>query len=170
MVADECRVQHEPNAVYHWSLKGQTPIIRVNRDKRNHISIYGALSLKSKRVTSHYCRKQCSEETVKFFEKIKIRKEKLCNKAEADLPILLFLDNARWHKSKEIRQWLGENPGIVELVNFPPYSPECNPQEKVWRALKKHLAKLRLHECSFDEVVIEIKSFLKINKFDYKFI
>lgn len=170
MVADECRIQHEPNAVYLWNQKGQTPIIRVNRDKRNHLSIYGGLSIKTKKVIVHYCQKQYSQETLKFLEKVKAHRKKLYQKTKRSLPILLVWDNARWHKSKEIREWLRENPGVLRLLNFPPYSPECNPQEKVWRSLKRYLAKLRLYEYAWPEIVSKTKYFLRNRKFDYRFI
>lgn len=170
MVADECRIQHEPNAVYRWNQKGQTPIIRVNRDKRNYISIYGGLSLKTKKVIAHYCQKQHSGETIKFLEKIKLYGKKLDRRTGKHLPILLVWDNARWHKSQEVRKWLSENPGIVKLLNFPPYSPECNPQEKVWRSLKQYLAKFRLYECSFPKIILKTKSFLRNREFDYIFV
>jgi putative transposase len=134
VVADECKIQQEPNSCYRWNPKGNTPVVKVNRERRS-ISIYGGLSRLTNRVIVHFCPWQESKETIAFLDKIKSRWSKLNIRFNRVAPILLIWDGARWHKSKEVKQWLRDNPGIVELMNFPPYSPEFNPQEKVWKAL-----------------------------------
>jgi transposase len=48
---------------------------------------------------------------------------------------LLVLDNGAFHKAKALR-W----PPNVAPVFLPPYSPELNPMERVWRDLKDRLA------------------------------
>ncbi len=37
-------------------------------------------------------------------------------------------------------RWRGEAPGGITLVFLPSYSPELNPVEQVWKALRKELA------------------------------
>ena len=46
--------------------------------------------------------------------------------------ILMFMDQAGWHKSKDLRV-----PGNIELAYLPPHSPELNPQEQVWDELRE---------------------------------
>jgi len=48
---------------------------------------------------------------------------------------LLLLDNGAFHKAQALRL-----PPNVSLVFFPPYSPELNPTERLWRDLKDWLA------------------------------
>jgi len=48
---------------------------------------------------------------------------------------LLVLDNGAGHKAKALR-W----PSNVVAVFLPPYSPELNPMERLWRDLKDKLA------------------------------
>jgi putative transposase len=48
---------------------------------------------------------------------------------------VLVLDNGAGHKAKAVR-W----PGNVVPVFLPPYSPELNPIERLWRDLKDKLA------------------------------
>ena len=50
---------------------------------------------------------------------------------------LLVLDNGAGHKAKAVR-W----PSNVVPVFLPPYSPELNPIERLWRDLKDKLADL----------------------------
>jgi len=46
--------------------------------------------------------------------------------------ILMFMDQADWHKSKGLKI-----PGNMELAYLPPHSPELNPQEQVWDELSE---------------------------------
>jgi putative transposase len=48
---------------------------------------------------------------------------------------LLLLDNGAFHKARTLQL-----PSNVGLVFFPPYTPELNPIERVWRDLKDWLA------------------------------
>ena len=59
--------------------------------------------------------------------------------AYPDLPILLFWDRAPWHRGKAIRKLLEENPRL-EIVFFPPGCPELNPQEHVWKEVRKAIS------------------------------
>lgn len=51
---------------------------------------------------------------------------------------LLLLDNGAFHKAQALRL-----PPNVGLVFFPPYTPELNPIERLWRDLKDWLAQAR---------------------------
>lgn len=46
-------------------------------------------------------------------------------------------DNSRIHTSKKVGEWLVEND--ILAISFPPYSPDLNPIEHMWWALKKKL-------------------------------
>ena len=46
-------------------------------------------------------------------------------------PILLVCDGAAWHKSKGLKV-----PGNIKLLHIPPYTPEMNPIEQIWRELR----------------------------------
>ena len=48
-----------------------------------------------------------------------------------DDEILLVCDGASWHRSKAL-----EVPSNITLLNIPPYTPEMNPIEQIWRELR----------------------------------
>jgi len=50
--------------------------------------------------------------------------------------ISLYFDNAKWHKSKEVKKFLAKNKKIC-LYFFPTYSPELNPTEWEWHELRR---------------------------------
>src|SRR3954465_5673527 len=51
---------------------------------------------------------------------------------------ILVLDGAGWHTAKDLR-W----PDQVTPLPLPAYSPELNPQERVWEFLRQHHLALR---------------------------
>jgi len=52
--------------------------------------------------------------------------------AYAQENIVLFADNAGWHKSKELVQ-----PANIRIELLPPYSPELNPTEHLWDYIRE---------------------------------
>jgi transposase len=81
--------------------------------------------------------------------------------------VLLIWDNVSCHRSQEVKDWLKQNPNQIELDNFPPYSPEMNPIEKVWKRLKQNINHLR-GEATLTEIMRKAREFLQNNTFYYK--
>lgn len=46
--------------------------------------------------------------------------------------IILACDGAAWHKSKSL-----EIPKNIEIIFIPPYTPEMNPIEQIWKEIRK---------------------------------
>lgn len=52
--------------------------------------------------------------------------------------IFLITDNGPCHNlNEEGKTWLGENANRINLHRLPPYSPEFNPMEPVWKVTRK---------------------------------
>ena len=60
---------------------------------------------------------------------------------------VVIVDGAGWHKSKEL-----VIPCNITLLPLPPYSPELNPQERVWQDMRKETLSNRAFE-SIDEII-----------------
>ena len=58
---------------------------------------------------------------------------------------LLLLDNGAFHKARALRL-----PKNVALLFFPPYAPELNPIERLWRDLKDWLS--QFHPQTLDDL------------------
>ena len=50
----------------------------------------------------------------------------------ADDVVLLCCDGAAWHKSRSL-----QIPENVFLFHIPPYTPEMNPIEQIWKEIRK---------------------------------
>jgi transposase len=73
--------------------------------------------------------------------------KELSGKIKEDL--ILIMDGAGWHKSKNLII-----PNNIQIVLLPPYCPELNPVERLWRyikdnVLKNKVLKLELAVCRF---------------------
>lgn len=51
--------------------------------------------------------------------------------------MVVILDNARWHHAKALTPWLTEHQDIFRLDYLPPYSPDLNNIERVWKLTRK---------------------------------
>ena len=52
--------------------------------------------------------------------------------------LFLIIDNGPCHNlDDEGKQWLAENSHLIQLHRLPPYSPEFNPTEGVWKVTRK---------------------------------
>ena len=67
-------------------------------------------------------------------------------RGDAGKPIMVVVDNARYHHSKETRAFIeaqtGSENGAIFMAFLPAYSPELNPDEQVWNHAKARLGKL----------------------------
>lgn len=62
---------------------------------------------------------------------------------------LIVLDNSRCHTAKDVHV-----PDNVRFVFLPPYSPELNPIERLWRDLKDNLAWLHFPDLSAQQAFV----------------
>jgi len=74
------------------------------------------------------------------------------------IPITIVLDNARYQKCKAVTE-LAETLGI-ELLYLPPYSPNLNLIERLWKLVKKKCLYARYYE-KFDHFKKAISDFLE---------
>lgn len=141
-----------------WYQRGREPIIEAKR-KGESQNFYGALDMRTGKCSAMATDGQNSQTTIKFLKKLlKIYQNK---------KIFLIWDGAGWHKSKEIREFLSKtNKGKarLELFNFPSYTPEFNPQEHVWKALRQNITHNRL-EKDFTVLIKDCLKFLKKTDF-----
>ena len=58
--------------------------------------------------------------------------------AQSDRAVVVIIDNAKYHHAKLHQPWREQQaPGFV-LDYLPPYSPELNPIERVWKRTRRN--------------------------------
>jgi transposase len=53
--------------------------------------------------------------------------------------IHVFLDNARYHHARLVREWLAREGGRITLHFIPTYSPHLNPIERLWGVMHRNV-------------------------------
>lgn len=51
--------------------------------------------------------------------------------------MILILDNATYHHASALKPWLTEHKQFISLDFLPPYSPELNGIERVWKVTRR---------------------------------
>ena len=63
--------------------------------------------------------------------------------------VVLLIDNAPWHAGKPIDAALRDNPHL-RFQRLPSYSPQLNPIERLWKALRRRATHNRLFDALAD--------------------
>jgi len=81
---------------------------------------------------------------------------------------VLILDNAGWHKTQVVRNFINKHPNIkVEYI--PPYSPELNPIETCWKVSRNQVTKSQYFS-SIEDMQRALENFWSEHKFMQEFI
>jgi transposase len=79
--------------------------------------------------------------TISFTQVIELL-EKIQKKHPDVTVFVLHLDNARYQHARLLKEWIAtnqENTGVrFDLQHVPPYSPNLNLIERLWKFLRKH--------------------------------
>jgi hypothetical protein len=131
--ADETRLTWEAEIRRAWLQKNTKTVLKVHRDNQ-YQNFFGALNLKSHAAHTFRLDWQNQETLVNALKDL--------TSHYPDKNICVIWDNARWHKGKEFRKELQKGGSLqrVHLINFPPYAPDVNPQELIWKYAKDQIS------------------------------
>lgn len=134
---DESRFGRISQAVRCWSPIGQRPVV-PSQIVREYTYAYGAVCPQDGSFTSLILPDMRAECLEIFLAELSQR--------HPGHHLVVVLDGAGSHRSHDLHI-----PEHMSLVPLPPYSPELNPQENVWKELKAEGFYNRVFE-SMDEV------------------
>jgi len=130
LAGDEDGLYLQATTCQVWSPVGHTPIVRADPGQAK-TNFYGSLNLQTGQEIAMRSDLMNAEVSAQYLE--------LCLEAYPDVPILLFWDRAPWHRGQSIDKVLEENPRL-EIIFFPPANPDLNPQEHVWKAVRREVS------------------------------
>lgn len=150
--ADSTHPEHNTKPSYGWILKGKAndKFVKTNTG-RARLNLNGALNLKDKTAVV------LEEETVNSASVIRLF-TKLATKHPVG-KIHLILDNASYHHSRLVKLWLKKHRRF-KLHFLPPYSPNLNLIERLWRFFHTQVTWNR-YFATFDEFRSEALKFFK---------
>ncbi len=137
---DESGVSLAPVIGKTWAPKGKTPIVRVS-GKRGGVLAMSAISPSGRMSFRLEKRRINADVLIEFLNQITV-----CHRRRK---IGVIMDQAPCHIAKKVVQF-AKSTKRLKVFHLPPYSPELNPDEKVWRhmkhvSLKNHQAKDKQH-------------------------
>lgn len=153
------RTQLEGETRRAWLRRGERTVVKVDR-RRESQSYIGFLNQKSFACRIYEMQWQNQEEVIRSCKKLL--------RAYPDKKICIVWDNAPFHKGKMIREALKEGGDLerVHLVALPPYAPDKNPIEHIWRKAKGASANLQRN--TFAETKSAFAGYIRQRKFQYQ--
>ncbi len=151
---------HNSQPAYGWIKKGKEQVLKTNTG-RMRVNINGAYNIEEHKVIIRDDESINSQSTIALLEQML---------KEQPLGILyIILDNAKYYRSQIVKEFLGKNQRI-QFVFLPPYSPNLNIIERLWKFFKKKTTYNKYYEkfavfkekcLSFFENIDDYKSELK---------
>ena len=120
------------------------PIV-LHAPTRKSIAVFGAVRIDDGRLVASRDKKFDAMTFLTFLEKLLRHRRK-------DRKMVVVLDNARYHHARLIQPWLKIKRNVLQLLFLPPYSPELNPVERVWKLTRRVCTHNRYFP-TLDEVV-----------------
>lgn len=129
--ADSTHPEHNTKPSYGWILKGKLndKIVKTNSG-RERLNLTGAISLSNKNGVFLEQKTINSDSIIKLLKKLQLK--------QPQGKIYLILDNASYHHSKVVRNYI-KHKRRIKLIFLPPYSPNLNPIERLWRLMHQKL-------------------------------
>lgn len=155
LFGDNVHPQHQTKLAYGWIQKGERKSEKMTACQK-HINIIGALDIRTHHV-------EYQKVDWVNTDSMKVFAEQICKAYPNASTIHWILDNARYHKSEEFLAFIATTK--IKIHYLPPYSPNLNPIERLWKIMHENTTYNRYYE-KFSEFTEGImKFFINIGQF-----
>lgn len=152
--ADSVHPQHQAHLAYGWILKGERKAMATTgRQKR--LNFMGGICLNGHRIVYQQAEQINADSIALFLSQLR--------KANpGKFKIHVIWDNAGYHRDKEIRRFAEDL--AIELHYLPPYSPNLNPIERLWKIMHERVTYNKYYESFSDFTEATVNFFKHIGK------
>lgn len=154
---DEMKLSTQTTFQKIWLPQGEYPLVEVS-NKKEARSIYGFLNIKT--GVEHAFKTTWQNMYITREQLIKVRE------IYPTQEILLLWDGPGSHKGREVTEFVNQD-GRIEVIYFPAYAPEENPQEHVWKEGRSQVSHNHFIE-NIDKATDGFVEFLNATKFPYQ--
>jgi len=140
MFSDEAGINLDVDLGKIWATKGQQPEI-VSHSPFGRVNLTGFVCPANGDIIINHMERGNSENFIKQLQIIKDLYQ--------DYTVKIYVDNARWHKTKTVFEWVGNNP-TIQIDFLPKYAPKANPMERHWWYLRKRKTKNKVFDSKTD--------------------
>jgi transposase len=126
---DGSHPQHQTQLAYGWIAKGVRKAVKMTACQKR-VNLLGAIELKNHQVEYRHVDWVNFESISAFFTQ-------LIDVNPTRKNIHIILDNAGYHRSEKMREFVEQTN--ITLHFLPPYSPNLNPIERLWKILHEQV-------------------------------
>lgn len=137
---DGMHPQHNSVPGYGWLPRGEEVKLKSNTG-RKRLNVSGALDSETKEIVIQEDTRLNAESSIEFFRTLERKNPKAHT-------IYLILDNAGYYKGEKVAEYLLNSR--IKLLFLPPYAPNLNLIERVWKFFKKKILYNKYYE-TFEE-------------------
>lgn len=153
--ADSVHPQHQTQLAWGWILKGKRKEIPTT-GRQYRLNFIGGICLDGHRIIYQQAAQKVDADAIASFL-CELRK-----RHPGKYKIHLIWDRAGYHRNKRIKEF-ARDLGI-ELHYLPPYSPNLNPIERLWKILHEKVTYNRYYEHFFDFTEATLNFFRTIGR------
>ena len=129
---DEVHFQQHGSRCRMWIPPEDTDPVLMHEPTRRNVGYFGAVRLRDGKFVYRRETEKFNAETFLTFLK-QIRKAS----SHSGKKVIAISDNARYHHAKLHKDYREECSDRFELYFLPPYSPDLNPIERVWKLTRR---------------------------------
>ena len=149
--ADSTHPEWGPTISYAWIKEGKKFEVKTNSGWRKRVNLYGVIEIKSLETVMR---------TSPTVNQLNVREMLyvLRKKHPKEKNLYVFLDGAGYNRARSVKE-LARNLKI-KIVYLPPYSPNLNPIERLWKFMKKNVTANRYYE-NYDDFKESLSQFCR---------
>jgi transposase len=141
---DEASVCLTPILGKTWAMRGKPRKVKVTGNRAS-VSAMSALSPQGRLVFRLHEKRIASGEVIAFLDQLLHHHPRR--------HVIVVMDQAPPHTSKVTKNYI-ESQARLHVFHLPPYSPDWNPDEKVWNHLKNH--ELKAHRAQTKQELYDL--------------
>ena len=150
--SDEVHFQQHGSRCRMWVPPETKDPILLHHPTRRSVGYFGAVRLRDGRFWSSRETGKFNAETFWEFMKQLRQLSRVPGRRVA-----VIADNARYHHARLHQSWRQEHAPSFELDYLPPYSPELNPIERVWKLTRRRCIHNR-YFATLEEVIEAVEA------------
>jgi transposase len=135
--ADAVHPEYQSRPAHGWVRRGERLAVRSGKGRRR-VNLAGALCLETGHCQIVEDVRITAETTVELFTRLE--------RANPDKRrIQVILDNAGTNRGRAVRDWLARPDCRIRPIYLPPYAPNLNAIERLWKVMHQHVTHNRYY-------------------------
>jgi transposase len=113
-----------------WVPPEEPDPVLLHAPTRKSVALFGAVHLRTGQLVTQFAPQFNAVTFAAFLHQ-------LWRHRRPDRRLVLVLDNARYHHATLLQPFLTAHRAVLSCAFLPPYSPDLNPIERVWKLARK---------------------------------